>query len=212
MIRGVLPALLALCSIGCTTSGTSSSTSKADADRPSTGEDPGPDSSDTDSPEYVDPGPPIASRAPVEQLPACPSEQGDALANYCTDDGKLAGQWLPVDLLKLPGDVHIIFTALGPDHSKRSSLLIATRGDQLYIKQVTCGGCRRVLGQGFVGQPSQMSEAQLRELQTRLGLGTELPVLASTEAWASFCAGQPGEHVLTQIASKTEVEAPTSSR
>lgn len=203
-----LPALLALCSItiGCTVS-----TTKADADtpKPNTSAEPEPDWSDTDPGEpEPDPNeqPPIA-RAPAEELPACPTEQGNALANYCTEDGKLAGTWVPVDLLKVPDDVVVIFNAEGPDTSKQTSLLIATRGDALYIKQVTCGACRRVLGRGFAGQLSHMSEAQLRELQTQLGLAQDLPLLEDAAKWTSFCADERGKAALTQIASKAEGEA-----
>jgi hypothetical protein len=217
MMRRVLPALLAFCSlsIGCTV------TTKPDADAPKPNTSAAPsddgelDSSDTDPGEpKPDPNeqPKVARAVPAEQLPACPSEQGNALANYCTDDGKLAGSWVPVDTLKVPDDVVVIFNAQGPDASKQTSLLIATRGDELYIKHVTCGACRRVLGRGFMGHLSHMHETQLRELQKQLGLGDELPVLDSAEAWTNFCGDERGKGALTQIASKTEGEAAGGGR
>ncbi|HVI03465.1 MAG TPA: hypothetical protein VM869_32450 [Enhygromyxa sp.] len=218
MTRRVLPALLAFCSlsIACTTT-----TTKGDADTPKPNTDaapsgePEPDWSDTD-PGEPEPDPneqsPVARAMPADQLPACPSEQGNALANYCTQAGKLAGSWVPVDTLKVPDDVVIIFNAEGPDASKQTRLLIATRGDELYIEHVTCGACRRVLGQGFMGHVSHLSEDQRRELQTRLGLDGAMPVLDSTEAWASFCADERGKGALTQIASKTEGEAASGGR
>jgi hypothetical protein len=219
MIRRVLPALLVLCSvsIGCT--GTTTTKADADAPKPNTSaapkEDVGPDSSDTDPSEpEPDPNAPKVDRAPLPraELPDCPTEPGDAIASYCTDDGKLAGQWVPVDTLKVPDDVEVIFNAEGPDASKQTSLLIATLGEQLFIKQVTCGACRRVLGKGFAGHLSHMSEVQLRELQTELGLGTDMPTLDSAEKWASFASDERGKGALTQIASKSEGETATSGR
>jgi hypothetical protein len=210
MTPRALPALLAVSLVlGCTVT-----TTKADADAPKPNTSA--DSSDADAPKpnpesEPEPSDPKPARAPVPraELADCPAEQGTAIANYCTDDGKLAGSWVPVDTLKVPDEVEIIFNAEGPDATKQTSLMIATRGDELYIKQVTCGACRRVLGQGFAGHLSHMSEAQLRELQKQLGLGDDMPVLESTEKWTSFCGDERGKGTLTALASKAESETGT---
>jgi hypothetical protein len=89
--------------------------------------------------------------------------------------------------------------------------MIATRGDELYIKQVTCGACRRVLGQGFAGHLSHMNETQLRALQKQLGLGDDMPLLESTEKWTSFFGDERGKGTLTELAAKVESEKSSKS-
>ena len=165
----------------------------------------GADTSDTDPPEPNEPDPneTQVARAPTD-LPACPTEQGTN--DYCTEDAKLAGSWVPVDTLDVPDTVTILFNAEGPDASRQTSLMIAVQGEQLFIRHVTCGACRRVLGQGFSGWLPHLSEVQLRELQTRLGLGTDTPLRDSAETWTSFCGDEQGKAALTQLASKTEGE------
>lgn len=201
-MRRAVPALL-VCLLACTTSN-----SKVDADEPKPNTTVSADSSDTDpAPTAPDPNEIQASPSPAVDLPDCPTERGDALANYCTDDGKLAGSWVLVDTLQIPDDVVIIFNAEGPDQSKQTSLMIATHGEALYIRHVTCGACRRLLGQGFSGYPARMSEAQLRAMQTQLGLAEDTPLLDSAEAWARFCEDEAGKAALTKIAGKAEGDA-----
>lgn len=207
MPRRALRALLTVCllPLACTTS----STTKPDADEPK----PSSDADSSVSPIFSDTDPPEddddivrASPTPVVELPDCPPEP-EPLVPYCTEANKLAGHWMPVDMLKIPDGVVVIFNAEGPDSSKQTSLLIATHGDALYIRHVTCGGCRRVLGQGFVGHPSHMSEAQVRALQTQLGLDKDAPLLDSADQWARYCSDPHGKAALTKIAGKAEGEA-----
>jgi hypothetical protein len=71
-------------------------------------------------------------------------------------------------------------------------------GETLYIKKVTCGSCRRVIGWGFSGQLDALSDEQLRALQTKLGFGREPTLLDSAEAWRNF-AGGDGKDTLTRV-------------
>ena len=191
--RTAIASLLAVCSLSCIVTST-----LGDGNEPGPSKADGSDAADSPAPK------PNAEPPVAEPLPDCPTDES-ALTVYCTDSGKLAGKWVPVDTLRIPDDVEIIFNAEGPDTVRRSSLMIATRGDELYIAHATCRGCRRVLGQGFAGHLSHMSEAQLRELQTRLGLGVETPLLASNGAWASFCSDETGKLALSQIAADTQL-------
>ncbi|MFO7565613.1 MAG: hypothetical protein R6X02_23420 [Enhygromyxa sp.] len=207
-MRSAAPALLAcLLGLACTTSN-----SKADADEPkpdtSASTNASADSSETD-PGQLEPDPNEIQAAPTPavDLPDCPAEKGNALIHYCSEDGKLAGSWVLVDTLRVPDEVVIIFNAEGPDQGRQTSLMIATQGEALYIRHVTCGACRRVLGQGFRGHPSRMSEDQLRQMQAQLGLADDAPLLDSAEKWASFCEDEAGKRALAEIASKAEGDA-----
>lgn len=214
MLRA-LPALLVLClvQVGCTTTSAQVDTDQpkpnsksdlgdADADKAPA------DDADADNKSHED----KPSRAPIAaaELPECPSaaDSRSVLVNYCTEAGtetaKLAGAWVPVDTLRIPDDVEIIFNATGSDDAQRPSLLIAVRGDQLFVRQVTCGMCARVLGQGFAGHLSHMSAEQLAAMQTQLGLGDEIPTLTSVEAWTSFASAEQGKATLTTFAGKAE--------
>jgi hypothetical protein len=204
MLARTLPALLAVCLVplACTVN-----TMRADADAPK--QDGSADSQQADptdpdaAREDGDDKPARASLA-ADELPDCPAENGTFVV-YCTKANKLAGRWMAVDALEIPDDVEIIFNAEGPDSSRQSSLLIATRGDELFIKHVTCGSCRRVLGQGFAGHLSHMSEDQILGVQAQLGLGDDVGVLATGTDWASFARDERRNEVLTEIATITEM-------
>jgi len=200
------PALLAACliSLSCTT------TTQADpqtASKPDSRTDAGTEAADLDDPAASETKPERSS-SPAAELPECPSDPAakGMLAAYCTDAGELAGVWVPVDTLQIPDDVEIIFNVQGPDTTRQPALLIVLRDDELYIRQVTCGACRRVLGQGFAGQLSQLSPAQIGAVQVQLGLGPDLPALTTPEQWVEFTSGPKGVAALTTIASKTEGE------
>jgi hypothetical protein len=196
-------ALFCLLSLACTTSNT-----RADADEPRPDTTVSVDWSDTDpAPPEPDPHEIRTSPSVALDLPECPAERGGALIHYCTEDDKLVGSWVPVDTLKIPDDVEIRFNAEGPDQRTQTSLMIATRGEALYIRHVTCGGCRRVIGQGFFGYPSRMDASQLRAMQAQLGLGDDAPLLDSAEAWTRYCEDPAGKATLTKIAGKAEGDA-----
>jgi hypothetical protein len=144
-------------------------------------------------------------RAPVasSELPACPADAGaDA---YCTEDGKLAGRWVPVDTLKVPEDAELVFDAAHPDDEGQPSLSVAIHGETLYLRHVTCGSCRRVIGQGFSGAVARMTEDQRAAMQAKLGLAAELPVLADIEGWRAFASDERGAAALTELSTNTEL-------
>lgn len=202
-MRRALPALLVVClvQLGCSTA-----PAPVDTDQPkpnATAVSGEPTEADKPTGEDVKP-----TRAPIAaaELPDCPpaADSRSVLVPYCTEDAKLAGAWVPVDTLKIPDDVEIIFNAGGPEGADQSSLMIAVLGDQLFARQVTCGRCRRVLGQGFAGHLSHMSAEQIAAMQTQLGLGEEVPALDSAEKWTSFARDAQGKATLTTLAGRTE--------
>jgi hypothetical protein len=138
------------------------------------------------------------ARAPTAELPDCPAD-ADA-DTYCTDDGKLAGRWVPVDTLRPPTSAQIIFEAAYPDIEQQPSLIIMLEGETLYIKKVTCGSCRRVIGLGFSGELDALSDEQLLALQTKLGLGSRALVLDTADAWRRLATEDPGKAELTELA------------
>jgi hypothetical protein len=137
------------------------------------------------------------ARAPTSQLPDCPAD-ADA-DTYCTEDGKLAGRWVPVDTLRPPQSAQPIFEAKPTGIEKQPSLTILLEGETLYVEKVTCGSCRRVIGWGFSGELDALSDDQLRAIQTKLGLDRE-PLLDSPEAWRIFAGQDPGKAALTKLA------------
>lgn len=148
-------------------------------------------------------GPPPRGEVEAEELADCPEgdEARRAIAHYCTEDGKLAGEWVPVDTLRIPDDAEVIFHDPGTSTEGNTELTLAIRGeDELYIRHVTCGQCRRVIGQGFSGHLAAMSPEQIRELETQLGLAEDMPVLETTETWKSFAGDPRGSEALTKLA------------
>jgi hypothetical protein len=141
------------------------------------------------------------ARAPAAELPDCPAD-ANVDDTYCTDDGKLAGRWVPVDTLRPPTSAQTVFEAASPGVEQQPSLIILLDGGTLYIKQVTCGSCRRVIGWGFSGQLDILNDEQLLALQVKLGLGFEAPLLDSADAWRHFTAQDSGKAELTEL-SKT---------
>lgn len=137
------------------------------------------------------------ARAGATELPDCPAD-ADA-DTYCTDDGKLAGRWVLVDTLRPPTSAAIVFEATHPDMEPQPSLTILLDGETLYIKWVTCGSCRRVIGHGFGGTPTALSDEQLRALNTKLGLPADAPLLDSADAWRRYADGEPGKAALTEL-------------
>lgn len=138
------------------------------------------------------------ARAPTAELPDCPAD-ANVDDTYCTEDGKLAGRWVPVDTLHPPTSAEIVFEASQPDIQQQPSLTILLDGETIYVKHVTCGSCRRVLGQGFSGALAALSDEQLRALQTKLGLAVDSPLMDSPDAWRSYIGGKPGKAALTEL-------------
>ena len=134
------------------------------------------------------------------ELPDCPGADDET---YCTEDNKLAGQWVPVDMLRIPADAEQLFHAPHPDVDRQPSLTIAVNGETLYLHQVSCGACARVIGQGFRGELSALSEAQLAAVQARLGLPADTAPLRSAEMWGGYVTGE-GASVLAELSLLSE--------
>jgi hypothetical protein len=194
MRRLAFPAVLLLLPLACSVNVREGGT----GEQPDQHEDQAskPNGPGTSEPEVVSPEAEPPARAAPPQLPDCPAD-ADA-DTYCTAEGKLAGRWVPVDTLRPPESAQIIFEATHPDMEKQPSLVIMLDGETLYIKKVTCGSCRRVIGWGFSGQLDALSDEQLRALQTKLGFGREPTLLDSAEAWRNF-AGGDGKDTLTRV-------------
>jgi hypothetical protein len=141
------------------------------------------------------------TRAGTPQAIDCPAD-ADA-DTYCTDDKKFAGRWAPVDTVRPPAVAETIFQAKHTDIEQQPSLVIALDGDTLYIQKITCGSCRRIIGQGFSGDLAAMSDAQIRDLQDKLGLGSEAPLLDSAQAWRSYVSDDAGYSALTKLSTTT---------
>ena len=63
-----------------------------------------------------------------------------------------------------------------------ASLHVAVEGERLWISQVTCGICARIISSAFVGWPAKLNDTQLQKIQQRLGIPQE-PALRSVADW-----------------------------
>jgi hypothetical protein len=136
------------------------------------------------------------------EAPDCPADAD--VDTYCTEDGKLAGRWVPVDTLHPPAGAQPIFDAQHPDLEKQPSLTISLEGETLYIEKVTCGSCRRVIGDGFSGDLDALNDEHLIALQVKLGLSLEAPLLDSAEAWRSFAGDERGKGMLMELSASVD--------
>ena len=205
-----LPLALTLLASACSvsvSSGSGSSDPKPNSGEQVDNDDAKPDSGGDEGDSGGDEGSDTPELTAANALEDCPSEAGrDQLTNYCTDAGKLAGQWVPVDMLKVPADAEIVFHHKPEGVKEAPELSVALVGQRLYIRQVTCGACRRVLGQGFAGHLAHLSEEQMRAVQAQLGLSEDMPLLNTPDQWRSFASDERGKGALTEIAGKTEGE------
>lgn len=161
------------------------------------------DSSSKAAPVVVEePGPPPVADA---ALPECPPD-ADA-DTYCTPSGELAGRWVMVDRLRVPASAETIFEAQHPEITEQPSLRVAIDGDTLYIAHVTCGACRRVMGNGFSGDPAALDPEQRRAIQDKLGLGDDVAALDGVEAWRKWAAGADGQAALAELAKRGDPRA-----
>ncbi len=60
---------------------------------------------------------------------------------------------------------------------------VAIVDGRVWVRMITCGRCRRVMGWSFVGDLAAMTDRQLRELQRTLGIGDDVSPLRTVEAW-----------------------------
>jgi len=202
MRRRSLPLVLALTLVPLACKVSTSDTSAPAKDGADDEAKPDADDADAGTAKPDGPKPGRAADEDPGGLPECPADAGDD--SYCTDDGKLAGRWVMADMLRIPASAELIFEAKHAEAEGQPSLSVAIDGDELYIKQVTCGSCARVLGQGFRGALSSMSEAQIRAVEDRLGLPEGRDVLTSTAQWREYAASEAGTEALTELSTVTD--------
>lgn len=114
-------------------------------------------------------------------------------SELCGADGRVAGLVAPVDhVLAIPPDVaDKLFDTRSEQGGADRELTIAVEGDRLWIRAVTCGRCRRIMGWGFVGELSRLSDAQLVSVQKRVGLPDDVGALRTAGAWKRAIASAP---------------------
>lgn len=111
------------------------------------------------------------------------AEPGDHLRWYCDDRGRVAGVRVPVDTLFVdPRETRELHTWEDAYQPPRRSLTVRVQGDVLFVNYVTCGICRRVLGQAYLLRLDRLADADLAQLQSELGL-PPAPLLRRAMAW-----------------------------
>ncbi len=99
---------------------------------------------------------------------------------HCDGSGTVAGFSAPVDTVTIPSQATVIHRQEGLPRG--GALTVAVHGDLLWIRQVTCGICARIMGWGYVGYPNRLTSQQLAEIQKRVGASSANP-LRNTADW-----------------------------
>lgn len=143
--------------------------------------------------EKAAPAPPVRPLSPVP-------ERFSALGGPCAPDraenvaicggGRVAAIYAPVDLAvgAPPAAAEVVHEESAPPFNR--SLLIALEGERIWIRMVTCGSCRRVMGWAFVGDLDKMSDEGLQGLAQRLRLPQDTPLMRTSGEWRSFLQGK----------------------
>lgn len=139
-------------------------------------------------------------RAPaLAELPRGLHELGDECGYpvaphvYCGDAGVIVGVYAAVDEVHgvPPREATTVRDEPRMELAPGRSLTIAHEGERLWVQRVTCGACRRVMGWAFVGDLPGMKPEQLRDLQTRLDIGADAPLLETIADWRIYYKDRP---------------------
>ncbi|APR79017.1 Hypothetical protein A7982_04364 [Minicystis rosea] len=144
------------------------------------------------------PGPAGNAYDPVKQSGLggpCPPDAAvyPFLNRFCDTAGRVSGVIMPVDVLEgvPPAGAEILATDSEPGHPIKREYVVAldARGTRLWVRAVTCGDCRRMLGWSFVGDLARLEPGDLQTVQGRLGLPRD-PVLKTADAWRKAVAAK----------------------
>lgn len=147
------------------------------------------------------PSPPPAPAAPEPPAePAADCAAGPEVVHAYCEGTSVVGQWTAVDRMTVPDDAVELFMAAAPGSggSRGRRLTVAVRGEELFLRFVTCGACRRVLGEAFEGRLDQLDEPQVLHVQETLGLKGE-PAMGTAAAWTAFTKSAEGSRKLKDI-------------
>jgi hypothetical protein len=110
--------------------------------------------------------------------------RNDGVDAYCDARDIAVGLRTMVDMVHgvPPKGAKIIHDAPRDNSGPGTELSIAFDGRLLWIRAVTCGKCRRVMGWAFVGVLDELSDAQLADVQDRAQL-PKAPLLRTPAAW-----------------------------
>lgn len=100
----------------------------------------------------------------------------------CSREGRVSGVYQAVDFLPAP-PVDAVILSEPKEIVFASTAYVALDGETIWIRRVTCGGCRRIVGWSFIGNVSELSLRQLLTLQSDIGLEATVPALESAAEW-----------------------------
>jgi hypothetical protein len=123
--------------------------------------------------------------ARVERLLGAPCRPSvpAGVETTCGTNDRVAVVRLPVDyLFEPPATAERLFDGPTGDARRRGHRVVALVGERLWVHDVTCGACRRVLGEAYVVELPFAPPDALLDLQRRLGLPTTRP-LATARDW-----------------------------
>lgn len=106
----------------------------------------------------------------------------------CGSDGRIAGIRVPVDhaLDGAPPQAENIRHESPDEPARRHGLDVAVEGERLWIRLVTCGTCRRIMGSAFVGDLPRLSAAQLKLVQRLVGVPDDKPLQTAADWRAHY--------------------------
>jgi hypothetical protein len=125
---------------------------------------------------------------------ACGVEDtGGSVSEICDTSGRVVGIFAMVDTVRdaPPQDAEVIREEPRREMTPGRSLVVSIQGDHLWFRLVSCGACRRIMGWVFAGRLSKLSDAQLRDVQKRIGLPDDVPPLHTPDAWRKAYENRP---------------------
>ncbi|MBK7579938.1 MAG: hypothetical protein IPI67_06995 [Myxococcales bacterium] len=121
------------------------------------------------------------------------SDAGGSSVELCDASGQVVGISAMVDTVDgvPPAGAEVIRVEPEREMNPGRSLVVALEQDRLWFRLVSCGACRRIMGWSFVGELARLSDAQLRDIQQRLGLPLNVPALRTSQAWRDVYRDRP---------------------
>ena len=116
------------------------------------------------------------------------ADAGKLPAELCDARGSVAAVIAMVDTVGdfPPASAEVIANRARSEFAPGEELTIALEGERLFVRHVTCGACRRVLGFAVVADLNRLQDDGLRMVQARAGLAADAPLLPNANAWREY--------------------------
>jgi hypothetical protein len=109
------------------------------------------------------------------------------VAHVCGRGGRIAAIVAPVDVVDWPepAGAELLVERSGARGGQSTSRRVLLEGDRLWIRDVTCGSCARVIGLAAVVELRALTPAAVEELRGLLGIDAHVPLRTPAD-WRAF--------------------------